>query len=286
MANYFYRKPNIGGDDNSWAPLNDAHILAAIGEYNSYLYDDSGTLKLALGRIGINDDSTLGVVEVDTVTTLAHAALTNSNWAKVEMTVSGTTPSFTIVDFDTGVETDLSIPPDISGNWDGSKRGYYIDANKRLVGLIWIDSNGDIAGILNVKNNEYGFKGYVVDGVTLDNILYIDQLIDRQELKAKYQTGGWDMDASTSESITHQITNWEKIIITGVTVHRDTGSIKYPLSAFNNAADPNLLYGGVESIATSIITLTIRTGGIFDSVNFDDTSINRADLYLEIYDNS
>lgn len=162
MANTFFRKPIIGADNHSWAPFNDAFIKDAIGNYSSYLYDDSGILKVAKGRIGISDGTNLGISIVDTITTIALSSVSNSYWAKIEMSVSGTAVTFSAANI-TG-ETDPSSIPAVFGTaWDGEKNGYYISTNKRLIGVVWKNSSGTLNGVVNVRGNDNGYIGSSVD---------------------------------------------------------------------------------------------------------------------------
>lgn len=144
----FYRKPTLGADRNQWAPYNDAHINTALGEQSAQLYNDAGTLKIGKGRIGINDGTTTGVSIIDTVTTISMALVSNGNWAKIEMTVSGTAVTFTALDI-AGATTENVLPATFLAGYDQAKVGYYLSANKRCIGVAYKDAGGNLVAVVN-----------------------------------------------------------------------------------------------------------------------------------------
>ena len=153
MANRFIREPREGGDNNVWAEYLLEHTRSIIGILTSRLYNSSGILKLKTGRIGIDNNTNKGIVVIDTEIAISIAGLSANNWIKIEMTVSGTVPTFTATDI-TG-ETDSGLLPSIIQNsYDGEKGGYYISNNKRCIGIAYLDAGGAIDYILNFKYNE------------------------------------------------------------------------------------------------------------------------------------
>lgn len=148
MANTFFRLPKENGDENTWAQYVLALEKNAIGDYTSYLYDDSGVLKLSLGRVGINNGTTSGIVLNDTITTISIAGVSNSNWAAIEMSVAGITATYTATDI-AGETEEYSIPSDFTGNWDYDKNGIYITSTKRTIGVIYKNSGGTLSTIIN-----------------------------------------------------------------------------------------------------------------------------------------
>lgn len=157
MANTFIRQAIEGADDNTWAQYEVAQNKVAIEQITSYLINDSGTLKVTVGRIGIDNNTVAGVADIDTETTISLAGVTSGIWARVLMSVSGTTVTFSAVDI--AGETDpLSFPTSIDAAWDGSRSGFYSTAS-RIIGVVYKNSAGDLALIVNTnkqfKNNQF-----------------------------------------------------------------------------------------------------------------------------------
>ena len=288
----FYRKPVIGGDENQWGPFNDAHILNGIGLNSCKLYDDAGTLKISKGRIGIDNGSVEGCTNIDTVTSISLAAVTNSNWAKIEMSVSGTVVTFAASDINTGVDIAPEIIPDTFKNaFDESKQGYYITATKRVVGLAWVNSNGNLAGVINANNYET-YTGYSTpeakdkDNVAIDCKITFISTKDAYKASGICEIGDWDMDATT-----------EIKVILGISTFRNIRNVSVMIRADNNN-DYSFLtqtrctsLGAVEesggvlfstAFALNEISLRRVAGGYFDNVSYDDgTDFNRGWIYLE-----
>lgn len=164
MANKFYREAVKGSDTGVWAdfelPQNRA---GSIGQYTPYLYNDSGVLKLTKGRIGYDNSSNKGVIVIDTIPTILLTGVTNQNWAKIEVSVSGETPSFTAADI-SGATDPTTLPTGFTGAYDQDKQGFYIETTKRVIGLAWKDSGGNLVGIINVKPFVNGYIGTIDDG--------------------------------------------------------------------------------------------------------------------------
>jgi len=171
VANTFFRKAITGADNNNWAQYNDAFNLNAIGDYSCYLYDDSGTLTISKGRVGIDNGSVVGVSEIDTITTISMAGVTNSNWAKIEMSVSGSAVTFTALDI-SGENDPASFPGVMSTSYNGEKQGYYIDSTKRVIGVVWKNSGGTLDGVVNVRGADDGYVGYSVDTSKTPDLTY------------------------------------------------------------------------------------------------------------------
>ena len=170
MANYFQREPIDGDDSGVWGvPELRQNRAGTIGHLTANIYDDSGTLKVSKGLIGFDNDSRKGVAIIDTITTISIAALTASRWALVEMTVSGTTPSFSITSL--AAENDPgSIPADLIDNYDPEKQGFYKTSTQRIIGLVWINSGGTLEGIVNCLSYVDGYQGYSTTDDALDQI--------------------------------------------------------------------------------------------------------------------
>lgn len=149
MANYFYREAIDGADDEIWAQYEiEQNRAGAIGQLTTRLYDDAGVLKCAIGKIGFDNGSNRGVIDIDTITDIPIAGLTVSRWAQVEISVSGTLPSFEITSI-AAAATVSTLPIQLTNNYDETKQGFYITATKRLLGVVWIDGAGNLDGIVN-----------------------------------------------------------------------------------------------------------------------------------------
>lgn len=152
MANNFVREPIEGGDSNSWATYELQQNRRSEGQMTAYLYNDSGTLKLSTGIIGIYDNTNRGTIVIDTITTVDISSVSNSNWGKVEVSVSGTTITIAVVDI-SGATTESTIPSDYLNAYDGEKGGYYITATKRCIGIVYKSSVGELSSILSDNRN-------------------------------------------------------------------------------------------------------------------------------------
>lgn len=159
MANTFYREATDGGDNDVWANFELNQNRLALGAITSKLYNDSGTLKLSSGRIGIDNGSNKGSCVIDTITTISLASVSSGNWAKIEVSVSGT--SVTIAAADIAAATDEAIiPSEFTGAYNGLKGGYYITSTKRCIGLAWKSGTGSLAGIINTIGNTDRFSNF------------------------------------------------------------------------------------------------------------------------------
>jgi len=171
MANYFQREPIDGGDTGVWGiPELRQNRAGTIGQLTAQIYNDSGTLKVSKGLIGLDNDSNKGIIIIDTITTISIAGLTASRWALVEVSVSGTTPSFTVTSL--AAENDPgSIPTtEFTDVYDPEKQGFYYVSNERVIGLVWINSGGALEGVVNCLPYVDGYQGYSTTDDALDQI--------------------------------------------------------------------------------------------------------------------
>ncbi len=159
MANEFIRFPIDGGDTGVWASYLLDNIKDLIGNYTCYLYDDSGTLKVSKGQIGIYNGVNYGISKIDTITTISLAAVSNSNWAKIEMSISGSAVSFAAADI-AGATNPASAPTDFTNAYNPEKGGFYITSTKRCIGIVYVNASGTLTGIINEIGNDYGWTGY------------------------------------------------------------------------------------------------------------------------------
>lgn len=294
MSNAFYRKPVIGADENNWGPYNDAHILNAVGLNSCKLYDDAGTLKISKGRIGIDNGTNKGSCDIDTVTSISLAAVTNSNWAKIEIEVSGTAVSFSASDTNTGVDTAPEIiPSGFKSAFDESKQGFYITATKRTVGLVWLDSSGNLAGIINANNYE-SYSGYTEPEATDNSANSVDCRITFIASKDTYRASGiceigdWNMDTTAEVIITLGISTFKNIRNCEVIIRSDLDDIYDPLARpyYSNLGaisdSGSYRFATVGGLNIDEISLRRGGGGIFDSASYNSTSYNRGWIFFEL----
>lgn len=283
MANTFRRQPIAGGDNNAWAPYLLASIDIAIGNYSSYLYNDSGTLKVSKGIIGIDNDTNKGVALIDTVTTITLSA-TNGIWQKIEMSVSGSAVTFTALDI--AGKTDPSvIPTEFSGGYDNEKMGFYISSTKRCIGVIFKDSNGVLAGVVNAENSIFGYYGNSYLNTAQTAQIFWEKKIGKWNCHAKYQIGAWNMSTTASVTINHILSVTLKVKDISVMIISDTLNGIIPLDGYPTPfyAPGGLVIGGIVGFGVPSIELYRTTGGYFDATGgFTSVLINRGNIFIEI----
>lgn len=279
MANTFWRLPIQNGDENTWAQYEEAQNKQAIGNYSSYLFDDSGTLKVTVGRIGIDDGTNKGVSVIDTETTISLAGISNGLWAKIEMSVSGAAVTFAATDI--AGETDPSIiPTDFKDNWNNLKSGYYEIATKRIIGLIFKNSGGSLAGVINSFVDREGYEGVVeISAIAEMSICKIGSVLLKRSIK--YEIGTIDFDTFDTAVITHSLTSGElsKVKDAHGVIYSDSGT-PYAISA-----DAGTNTGGAcvqTYYASGSSAVRRETGGFFDAFGFSSTASNRGYIYLEL----
>lgn len=157
--NTFIREPVDGGDIGVWATKELNQNRLAVGVNSCILYDDSGILKLSVGKIGFNNSSIIGVFDMDTIVTISIAGVTNSNWAKIELALSGTTPVLTSTNISGAIDPGV-IPAEYTESYDPEKGGYYIDSSKRCIGIAWKNASGVLEGIINSGSIISSYYGY------------------------------------------------------------------------------------------------------------------------------
>lgn len=313
MGNNFKRNPNNHGDIGVYHDYVIEQMRRSLGSYSCKLYSDSGTLKVSVGGIGISDGTNEGTCIVDTVMTVDLAACEVSSWAKIEVEVTGAT-AFTITASDSTAGTNAAaLPSEFTGAYNGAKGGFYIDATKRCIGLAWKNASGTLEGIVNCLPLIDGWIGYcqsddandypyvfekrtqiisngtphnAFNSINFSNIkevIYIDSLgaESTKRIKTKIiEIGDWNMDATSSITIAHGISDRKKIRNIKIHVFGDIGSADetnvYDLTIFNGA-----LHGGYYYINGNNIILSRVTSGVFDGTNFDATSFNRGHMKIE-----
>ena len=267
MANTFMRFPIPGGDNNVGATYNEAQLNGILGILTGKLYNAAGVLTVPICRIGIDNGTYKGIAEIDTVTAVSLAGCSNSTWLAIEMAVSGTAVQFTATDI-AGATDPTIIPASVKAAWDGLKGGYYLTATKRLVALAWLNAGGVLLAVVN-------FKG---DVPWASQIGLHTGTIHEQDFPGKgfdVTTGPWDMNTTATIDRAHYFSAFSYgIVFIQVKVVDDINGTS-PLYTANDAADPNLLGGGVSHWTTDFIRLYRRTGGVYDNAAYDDPLLNR-----------
>jgi len=158
MANRFVRRARDGGDRNEWADFQHAQDYLGIPVNTPLIYLDGADLKYSKGIVGIDDGSDIGSCIFDTILILSTALLTNSLWAKVEVYRTNTSINVLLTSI-AGANDPSALPAALTSNYDAEKGGYYIQADRRLVGLVWINAAGAVEGIVNCLNGA-NYAGY------------------------------------------------------------------------------------------------------------------------------
>ena len=95
----------------------------------------------------------------------------------------------------------------------------------------------------------------------------------------RYDIGPWDMDADGTIEVAWDWPDLSKIVSIEVMIKSDDGILMVPLCGLTQYATGSVR-GGIGSARQTFIDLFRVTGGSFDSVNFNDTSINRGYIYV------
>jgi len=97
--------------------------------------------------------------------------------------------------------------------------------------------------------------------------------------------GDWDMDANAFTNFAHGMSsNYTKIRSISVVIRNDDSSKYMLLNQFYDHADATLVGGGIYYWDSTNIYLYRRTGGIFDSTEYNATSYNRGYVTIEYID--
>jgi len=169
MANEFTIEPATGGDSGIWGPKELEQNRMTLGAITTKLYDDGGALKMTVGKIGLDNDSKKGSVWYKSIVTISLAGISTSTWAKIELSVSGTSTSITALDI--AGETDANvIPTAFKNSYDPEKGGYYISTTKRCIGVVYVDALDALANIINVNSVQEGFYGNGGNTLRIGNV--------------------------------------------------------------------------------------------------------------------
>lgn len=88
----------------------------------------------------------------------------------------------------------------------------------------------------------------------------------------------WDMDTASFKSVAHGVSNWETISVIGGLIIDDAGTTGRDINQSSiGMSDTEIT---ISSISSTNIFVTRRTGGIFDSTDFNDTSSSRGHITI------
>lgn len=296
MSNTFYRKPIEGGDQDGWAPFAEAFMEIAIGEITCNLYYENGKIKISKGRIGIDNGSLKGSIIVDTIVSLDFSAIGLDNWAKIEVSVSGTVPTFTIEEI-VGATDRTAVPTEYTGAFDLEKGGYYLSSTKRCIGLYYRAgvSSSRYGIIVQKDHGKEGYKGvldlyggggghFAFAEVEEDYTYHIrttDSFAMTKKVRVICTIPGWDMptDASKVIDIYYDVDKWSQVIFIDAYIIDDGQTLAYSIN--HNINTTGATFTNVDTV-NNRVTLTRGATSIFISPNYNDDSIVRGWVIIDI----
>jgi hypothetical protein len=278
MADTFWREPINHSDSNVYHDYVMMQLrCGGRGALTAELYNNGGALNLSAGYIGIDDGVTKGTIERTAAGAISFAAITNSHWAKVEATVSGAIVTYTVTEM---ADADQwTIPATVKAAYNYLKVGYYIDADKRLIGIIYKTSGGTLGRIVNCESNRIGFKNIsIIENNTAGTITL------KYIAKIQFDIGDWNMHSTSIKQVAHGgIVS--KMLSVSVWIRNDADNEVFPL-VFNlvHPVGGATYIGGLVSLDSTNISM-LRTeaaaDGLFDRVDFDLTPFNRGIIKID-----
>ena len=124
-------------------------------------------------------------------------------------------------------------------------------------------------------------------GVTFNNVVKVDTISEKtasagvsvqassgeQLLTKIIPIGDWDMTTTNSLSVAHTIPDYSKIRTVYVLVRRDSDAATPQVTRLDY--DDNIVSGYYTNIGVTNMLLVAISGGIFDNINYNQTSYNR-----------
>ncbi len=293
MADTFYREPTNHGDNNNYHDYVMLQLrCGGRGGLTMELYNSGGSLYLSAGYAGIDDGVTKGTVERTAAAALSIAGISVGTWCKVEVAVSGSAVTYTVLDI-AGAVTEHTIPPTVVAAYDYRKAGYYLTASKRIIGLAYKTGAGNLGRIVNPNSNHSGFFESPVNtfhaqgNIETDALILADGSISANGGIRPGSAGLPDV-VSVQKHITYLIHDWDIDTVQNydIVVTEDlTTAICFEVVLINDAGDRvyDLYYRctdgtggnvGVSQVAADTLRVNVRTGGFFDSADFNDGSAN------------
>lgn len=290
----YTREPTVAGDFAIWGNYLMAQVRrGGEGALSCELYNNSGSLYLSRGHIGINNGSGRGSIECTEAGSINTGGLTANCWAAIEVSVSGVVATLSITSI-AGELDESFIPTSIKGSYNYEKQGYYLTATKRLIGIVFLRTALSTGRIVNCEGGKFGFKNIRIvekhDASGALSLTYLDSVVQA--------IGDWNMDTSEEKTVTFPYVSLDaannfaqRIKNVFASIYYDSDTAVYTthtIAQYINLADPFLSNGGIRYVAvggappyTLTVVLHRRTGGAFDSASYDQTSYNRGWITVE-----
>jgi hypothetical protein len=151
-------------------------------------------------------------------------------------------------------------------SWDYTYCGFYhADGSQLLPYILYYTAAGDY---------------YKFDLRKIDDIFDITSDLWIEEI---YDIGDWNMTAVGLKTVAHTMLEWKNLREIDVIIRNDADTSHSSLWKFRNTADPQMLSGGAYTISSNQFELDKRTGGLFDTIEYNDTSYNRGWIYVKYF---
>lgn len=171
--------------------------------------------------------------------------------------IANSTTFYIIYDVSAGAFVFTSVTP----TWNDALQGWYeVGETDRYFFSMFKDSGGTL------YERKRKFEKQIEHPITLSTEII--------------KLGDWNMDANDTHSKAHGLTDHTKIRSVSVMILRDIGDDLYPLNQYDSTASGDVS-GGISLIDATNIYFGRKTGGKFDSVDFDSTSFNRGWMTIE-----
>ena len=240
------------------------HVVNKITDYKP---SESGSTRVEL--LQIRQGTTFTPTSADPTTTF-----TTFNQLQIGLGNSTTSNTKPLVSNKNNVNTRKA---DVIGedNYVGAGSSATINGNDNIVGT---DSTGvNIQGNDNVVGSGVDNVTIVGDGVTvntsntsvINGVTFKDGIVTstNQGSYLELEIGDWDMDATLSVNIAHDLsaTEWKTLRNMTVTIRNDLDTVVYDFDSYPSCH--------ISADSTNIVMT--RLGSFFDSTDFDSTSYNR-----------
>ena len=148
--------------------------------------------------------------------------------------------------------------------WDDDKQGWYGtsgNATHRYLGTIYKGGTSSYDNTILYENRRY----------QRENAVSMDDTCRKYK---EIEIGDWDMQTATVQTVTHTLgaLSHRQVRQIDVIIRDDANSEISPLNRYTAGGT---LEGGCKAMTNSAFTLERRTGGTFDSTDYNATSYNR-----------
>jgi len=187
---------------------------------------------------------------------------------------SGTTPNIAItegwimldgellkVDAQTGIDTTSEDSFTKVSTFDTT-------GNKTFRNAANIDTYEKNRGVVNVLAGSLAFNGFTINN--LSTVAATDTG-EKPIVRKVIDIGAWNMDTTPSITVAHNLTaaQFDKVRRVDALIQDDAEVNRSPLNTF---FDQSAIQGGVELIDATNVSMERLTGGLFDSVSYNDVS--------------